>query len=114
MEKKPSDDGKSDLDNGNGNGHNGSNGNGNGGSRRRGSRGSGKSGKREDVAALLAKNGVEIDQHQLSTVMQALNGAKKRQDFYRKIIQLEKQEKGLALYREVRDYYEPMLEIVKA
>ena len=85
-----------------------------GGSRRRGSRGSGKSGKREDVAALLSKNGVEVDQHQLSTIMQALNGAKKRQDFYRKIIQLEKQEKGLALYREVRDHYEPMLEIVKA
>ena len=98
---------------GNGGNADGQKGNG-GSSRRRGSRGSGKSGKREDVAALLAKNGVEVDQHQLSTIMQALNGAKKRQDFYRKIIQLEKQEKGLALYREVRDYYEPMLEIVKA
>lgn len=86
----------------------------NGNGRRRGSRGSGKSGKREEVAALLANNGIEIDQRQLSTIMQALNGAKKRQDFYRRIIQLEKQERGLALYREVRDFYEPLLNIVKA
>ena len=46
--------------------------------------------------------------------MKALNGVKNKQGFYRSIIQLEKQERGLELYRQVRDHYEAMVEILRA
>lgn len=74
---------------------------------------SGRYSKRKEVKALLAANGVAVNQQQLSTVMKALNGVKNKQGFYRAIIQLEKQERGLELYRQVRDYYESMVEILR-
>ena len=37
-----------------------------------------------------------------------------KQGFYRGIIQVERQEKGLELYRQVRDYYDSMVEILRA
>ena len=79
----------------------------------RGSRGSGKSGKREKIAALLAGAGVEIDQQQLSTVMQALNGVKGKQQFYRNFVKLEGREKGGTLYHQVKAYYETLVDIVR-
>lgn len=79
----------------------------------RGSRGSGKSGKREKIAALLAENGVEVDQHQLSTVMNALNGVKGKQQFYRNFVKEDGREHGGALYHRVKAYYDDLVEIVR-
>ena len=75
---------------------------------------SGRYSKRKEVKALLVENGVTLNQQQLSSVMKALNGVKNKQGFYRSIIQLEKQERGLELYRQVRDYYEKMVEILRS
>lgn len=73
---------------------------------------SGRYSKRKEIKALLAENGAALNQQQLSTVMKALNGVKNKQGFYRNIIQIEKQERGLELYRKVRDHYEAMVEIL--
>ena len=75
---------------------------------------SGRYSKRKEVKALLAENGVALNQQQLSSVMKALNGVKNKQGFYRSIIQAEKQERGLELYRQVRDHYEAMVEILRS
>lgn len=73
---------------------------------------SGRYSKRKEIKALLAENGAALNQQQLSTVMKALNGVKNKQGFYRNIIQIEKQERGLELYHKVRDHYEAMVEIL--
>ena len=75
---------------------------------------SGRYSKRKEVKALLAENGVTLNQQQLSSVMKALNGVKNKQGFYRSIIQAERQERGLELYRQVRDHYEAMVEILRS
>ena len=74
---------------------------------------SGRYSKRKEIKALLADNGVTLNQQQLSSVMKALNGVKNKQGFYRAIIQEEKQERDLELYRQVRDHYEAMVEILR-
>ncbi len=79
----------------------------------RGSRGSGKSGKREKIAALLADGAIELDQQQLSTVMQALNGVKSKQQLYRNFVKLEGRDKGGVLYHQVKTHYDALVDIVR-
>lgn len=62
------------------------------------------------VEALLAEKGVELSDAQLATVVSALDGASGRQDFYRRIIKIERQQKGRALYRQVREHYSILME----
>lgn len=65
------------------------------------------------IKALLAEKGVELSDAQLGTVMSALNGANGRQDFYRRIIKIERQQKGRALYRQVREHYSALMEALQ-
>ena len=51
---------------------------------------------------MLTEKGVQLTDQQLVTVAGAIDGAKGRQDFYRRIIKVERQQKGRALYNQVR------------
>ena len=62
----------------------------------------------EQVVAFLDQKGVQLTEPQLNTVVSALNGAKGRQDFYHRIIKIERQQRGRALYRLVREHYAAM------
>lgn len=75
---------------------------------------SGRYSKRKDIRDMLAGAGAEVSSQQLASVMKALNGVKNKQSFYQRIIQNEGRERGLELYRQVRDHYEVMLEILRA
>ena len=68
--------------------------------------------KRELVNKVLTDAGVNLKQQQLSTVMNALNSTRKRQDFYIHIIKSTGQQPGLSLYRRVRDHYDKLATIV--
>lgn len=65
------------------------------------------------VKALLAEKGIELSDAQLATVISALDGASGRQDFYRRIIKIERQQKGRALYRQVREHYSTLMEALQ-
>ena len=65
------------------------------------------------VKALFAEKGVELSDAQLVTVVTALDGASGRQDFYRRIIKIERQQKGRALYRQVREHYSALMEALQ-
>ncbi|MBR0406224.1 MAG: hypothetical protein IJI68_13645 [Eggerthellaceae bacterium] len=66
------------------------------------------------VKALLAERGVELSDAQLATVTSALDGASGRQDFYHRIIKIERQQKGRALYRQVREHYSALMEALQS
>lgn len=65
------------------------------------------------IKSLLAERGVELSEAQLATVQSALDGANGRQDFYRRIIKIERQQKGRALYRQVREHYSALIEALR-
>ena len=65
------------------------------------------------IKAVLAEKGVQLTDQQLATVAGAIDGAEGRQDFYRRIIKVERQEKGRALYRQVREHYEALAKAVR-
>ena len=65
------------------------------------------------IKAVLAEKGVKLTDQQLVTVAGAIDGAEGRQDFYRRIIKVERQQKGRALYRQVREHYEALTEAVR-
>ena len=68
--------------------------------------------KLEAVREYLDRNGVQLEESQIETVVTALNGAQGRQDFYHRIIKIERQQRGRALYRLVRDHYEALMLLV--
>ena len=66
------------------------------------------------VKALLEEKGVQLSDAQIATVAKALNGSNGRQDFYRRILKIERQQKGRALYRQVREHYQALKDALQA
>jgi len=64
------------------------------------------------VNALLQENDVQLTDKQLATVVDALEGPDGRQGFYRRIIKIERQQNGRALYRLVRDHYAALTKLI--
>ena len=64
------------------------------------------------VKALLEENDVQLTDAQIATVASALEGPDGRQGFYRRIIKIERQQNGRALYRQVREHYTALLKAV--
>jgi len=61
---------------------------------------------------LLQENDVQLTDRQLATVADALKGPDGRQGFYRRIIRIERQQNGRALYRLVRDHYAALTKLI--
>lgn len=66
------------------------------------------------VKALLGEKGVTLTDKQAATVASALDGSGGRQGFYRRIIKIERQQNGRALYRLVREHYNALVEALNA
>ena len=64
------------------------------------------------VKELLEQKGVQLSDAQIATVTSALYGPDGRQGFYRRIIKIERQQKGRALYHQVREHYQALLDTV--
>jgi len=62
------------------------------------------------VKTLLEEKGIQLTDAQIDTVVKALDGSNGRQDFYRRIIKIERLQKGRALYRQVREHYQALME----
>ena len=66
------------------------------------------------VKAILEKEDIHLTDEQLATIASATAGASGRQDFYRRIIKIERQQKGRVLYNQVRGHYAALTEAVRA
>ena len=63
------------------------------------------------VRDVLTGKGIQLEDERINTIARALQGVQGRQDFYRNIIKIERQQRGRELYHQVRDCYDVLTEV---
>ena len=61
------------------------------------------------IHEVLESRGIQLEEPQIQTLAKALENAQGRQGFYRNIIKIERQQRGRALYHQIRDCYEAFI-----
>ena len=65
------------------------------------------------VKELLASKGVNVPDEQIGTIAKSIEGAEGKQDFYRSIIKIERQQRGRELYRLVREHFDALAAVAR-
>lgn len=64
------------------------------------------------VKELLASKGIDVPDEQIGTIAKSIEGAQGKQDFYRSIIKIERQQRGRELYRLVREHFDALAAVI--
>ena len=65
------------------------------------------------IREFLEDKGVSVPDGQISTIATSIEGAEGKQDFYRRIIKIERQQRGRELYRLVREHFDALVALVR-